>query len=73
MVYMYWKIIFVCFFYYLKEFGDSKIRGEGALHTFKQHSNWISFNPLRFVLVFAPKQIQHDIPKGLLIVYICKM
>ncbi|CAH3180891.1 unnamed protein product [Porites lobata] len=31
----------------IEEFGDSKIRGEGALHTFKQHSNWISFNPLR--------------------------
>ena len=59
--------------FHLKEFGDSKIRGEGALHTFKQHSNWISFNPLRFVLVFTAKQIQHDIPKGLLIVYVCKM
>ncbi|XP_068750634.1 uncharacterized protein [Montipora capricornis] len=31
----------------IEEFGDSKIRSEGALHTFKQHSNWISFNPFR--------------------------
>lgn len=29
----------------VEEFGDSKIRSEGAMHTFKQQSNWISFNP----------------------------
>ena len=60
--------------FHLKEFGDSKIRGEGALHTFKQHSNWISFNPLRFVSIFTAQQIQHDIPKRLLTVYksVCK-
>lgn len=31
----------------IEEFGDSKIRSEGALHTFKQQSNWTSFNSLR--------------------------
>ena len=34
----------------LQEFGDSKIRGEGALHTFKQQSNWTSFNSLRYCI-----------------------
>ena len=65
---MYQKKTFDSRFFYLKEFGDSKIRGEGALHTFKQHSNWISFNPLRFVLVFTANQIEHDILKSLLTV-----
>ena len=34
----------------LQEFGDSKIRSEGALHTFKQQSNWTSFNSLRYCI-----------------------
>lgn len=32
----------------IEEFGDSKIRSEGALYTFKQQSNWISFNSLSY-------------------------
>ena len=34
----------------LQEFGDSKIRSEGALHTFKQQSNWTSFSSLRYCI-----------------------